>query len=224
MCLQDLFVQIWWPPSPISHVRWHWWDMDVPYLKWALTFLICILLWSISYSPSFKLIVGFCWPKFSVLALTACCELSLNLVLQFCSSDRTLCHIQSLLILGFSHKQETKFLFFISSINAGPHRASRLILKWGFWRMTHLRISQMTWQTARHFISHGSAFSSHFLAPCICCVCHYTFLLPHPPSLFSVAVLHCCGFVLQTKLYATLQTCHWHEQRASGLFLHRGHS
>ena len=69
------------------------------------------------------------WPKFSVLALTACCELSLNLVLRFCSSDRTLCHIQSLLISGFSHKQETKFLFFISSINAGPRRASRLIVE-----------------------------------------------------------------------------------------------
>ena len=98
-------------------------------------------MWSLFHSPSFKLIMGFCWPKFFVLALTTSCELSLNLVLWFCSSDQTFCHIQSPLILGFSHKQETEFLFFISSINAELCHTSGLILKRVFQRMTHLRIS-----------------------------------------------------------------------------------
>ena len=52
MFFQDLSVQIWWALSHISHVRWHWCDVDVPYLRtYPLSFTSrlptfnCSVLW-----------------------------------------------------------------------------------------------------------------------------------------------------------------------------------
>ena len=72
----------------------------------------------------------------------------------------------------------------------------------------------MTWQTARHFISHGSAFSSHFLAPYVCCICHYTFLLPHPLPIQ-------CGSTTLLQFFSSDQTlCHIQSLLISG-FSHK---
>jgi hypothetical protein len=39
---RGLSVQIWWAESQISHVRWCWWDVDVPYLT---SFQLLTLTW-----------------------------------------------------------------------------------------------------------------------------------------------------------------------------------